>query len=241
MQQSRGVGMFRSGEHVCSGANFRDSAGIENEDAIRESGEKERIMSNQNQRETATFANRAEKLQHVALGCGIERCSRFIGDEEGRSARDGLRDQNALALASAQLMRKRAKNASSIVWKYGFEDLERLISERKTIERIVRGNYIADLLSDANHRVQRGRRLLQNQADAGAANIAQFAWRRFQEIFAVKHDDPSLHDSVRRQQAGNCRGERAFSRAGFPEHAENFARREFKFDTRKRGEKAAVA
>ena len=60
-----------------------------------------------------------EELQDFLLRCGVERRGRFIGNDEGRPAGDGLRDEHPLALAAAQLVGVGAGNAFGVRGKHG--------------------------------------------------------------------------------------------------------------------------
>src|SRR5207248_9727020 len=70
-----------------------------------------RIVRNEHAREAPAFPQSARYRQDVRLCRGIERCRRFIGNDDRRPTGNGLRDERALALTSAKLMRMRAANA----------------------------------------------------------------------------------------------------------------------------------
>lgn len=138
-QQSFRVRMLRRGQHTLCWADLGDSAGIKNEDAIREVREQGGIVSDQNHGEAELLAENPEKLQDFLVRRGIERRGRFIGDDEGRSTGNRLGYQDALALAAAQLMRIGAGDATGVRVKHGGEKLAGLFFQRAPIQRFMRG------------------------------------------------------------------------------------------------------
>src|SRR5580704_12789288 len=110
-QQSCGVGMSWRGEHVRGWANLSDTPCVEDEDAIGEVCEESGIVGDQNNREPEFFLKGPEEMQNFLLLGGVEGRRRFIGNDQGRAASDGLRDEHALTLASTQFMRIGTGNA----------------------------------------------------------------------------------------------------------------------------------
>src|SRR5271155_3449662 len=107
--------MLRRGKHLCGWADLSDATRVEDKDAIREAGEQRGIMSDENHRNAALLPKSSKELQDFLLSCGGEGRSGFIGNEERRTAGDGLGDEHALALAAAQFMRIGARNAFGVL------------------------------------------------------------------------------------------------------------------------------
>ncbi len=98
--------MARRLKHGIRGAPFDNLAGIENQDAIGETGKQSGIVSNENHGEAEIFPERTEDAENFRLCYGIKRRGRFIGDDDCRITGDGLGDKGSLPLAAAELVRK---------------------------------------------------------------------------------------------------------------------------------------
>jgi hypothetical protein len=129
LQESGGVGMLRRGENLRGGAEFDDLAGVENENPVGEAVEEERVVGDEENRETELIADLAEQLENLALCGGIERGGGFVGNEQGGLADDGLGDKDALALAAAEFMGIGEGNASRVVTEDGFQSLRGFFAE----------------------------------------------------------------------------------------------------------------
>ena len=88
-------------EHICGWANLSDASGVEDQDVIREVCEESGIVGDENHGEAKLLLKGPEELQNFLLGRGVEGRGGFIGNDEGRTAGDGLGDEDTLALPSA--------------------------------------------------------------------------------------------------------------------------------------------
>ena len=106
--------MLRRSKHGGSGSNFNDTACVKHKDAIRKAGEQRRVVGNQDHCHAELSPEAPKNLEDFLLRRGVERSRWFIGNDEGRSAGNGLRDENALTLATAQFMRIGARDSLGI-------------------------------------------------------------------------------------------------------------------------------
>src|SRR5580658_484263 len=163
--------MPRGVEHLRRRANFGDSSGVEDQDAIRKAGENSGIVRDENHGEAELLPEHAKELQDFLLGGGVERRGRFISNDEGRAAGDRLRDEDALALAPAQFVRIGAGDAFGVFGKYRGEKVACFLAQRASIQGFVGCQNIADLLAYLERWMQGGGRFLRDQADAPTANL----------------------------------------------------------------------
>ncbi len=115
--------MLGRGEHLCCWTNFGDASGVEDEDAICEACEESGIVCDENHREAELLLEGPEELQNFLLRGGVEGRRRFIGNDEGRIASDGLGDEDTLALAATQFVGIGTGNAFGVSGKNGSEKL----------------------------------------------------------------------------------------------------------------------
>ena len=180
--------MLRRGEHLRRWTNFGDTASIEDEDAICKTSEQSRIMGYQDHREAELLLEAPEELQDFLLRRGVEGCGRFIGNDEGRPTGDRLCDDNPLTLASAQFMRIGVGNTFGIDGENRCEKLTGFFTENVSIQSFVRGQDIANLPAYWHGWMERGGRLLKDQAQATAADSAEVFARSLKQIFSLETD-----------------------------------------------------
>jgi len=96
----------------------------------------------------------------------------------------------------------------------------------------VSGQHLANLFANPNGRVKSERRLLKDESDSGATDFLEFLGVRLEQIFAFKQNGAIPDLAVRRQKPQDRRRECAFTRAGFTEDAQNFARHQIETYTR---------
>ena len=87
----------------------------------------------------------------------------------------------------------------------------------------MRGQHLAHLLAYAHGRVERERRLLKDQSDSAAADLPEFLGIGLEKILSFKKDGAASDVAIPRKEPQNRRSERAFARARFAEHAQNFS------------------
>jgi len=115
--------MTRRAKHGIRGAPFDNLTGVEDQNAIGETGKQSGIMRNENHGEAEIFAERTEDAENFHLGYGIERRGWFIRDDDCWITRDGLGDKGALPLASAELVGIGTRDAVCVFWKEPAENL----------------------------------------------------------------------------------------------------------------------
>lgn len=169
--------MSRRGEDLCCGASFDDAASVEDKDAIGKSVEKKRIVGDEQDREAELIADLTEELEDFALRGGVERSGGFVGDEQSGLAGNGLGQEDALALATAEFVRIGAGDAGRVRTENGFESVLCFLTESFARERGVGSEDVADLLGNAECGVQGRGGFLEDQANTGTAERWEFARR----------------------------------------------------------------
>ena len=105
----------------------------------------------------------------------------------------------------------------------------------------VQSEHLLDLRADAEDRIERGARLLENIADHPAADVAQPAFRGAQNIHAVKQNCAAgIMGGRLRQKPGDGQGGGAFAAAAFADQTKCFARRDGKGNAVNRAQPASA-
>ena len=228
-------------KHGIRGAPFDNLASVENQNAIGETEEQGGIMRNENHGEAEIFPERTEDAENFCLGDRVKRCGRLIRDDDYWIAGDGLGDEGALPLAAAELVRIRARDAVCVLRKKLFEDFACAFGQIFSWGGLVRGQHLADLLADADGRMESERRLLKDESDPAAAYLPQFLIAGLEEIFALEQYGAAADVAVGRKKPQNRRRERAFAGAGFTKDAEDFSGHQVEADSRQNGSRADFA
>lgn len=224
------VGVLGRRKHGIRGAPFDNLARIEDENAVGEAGKQSGIVGDENHCETEFFPQRTEDAENFHLRDGIKRGGRFVRYHNRRITGNGLGDESALALAAAELMRIRARDAVCVSRKELCEDFPRAFGQIPIPRVLVRGQHLANLFADADGRMEGERRLLKDESDSAAADLSQLLISGLEEIFAFEQYGAAADQAVGRKKPQNRCRERAFAGTGFAEDTEDFARDQVKAD-----------
>ena len=93
--------MLRRREDFLGRANLRNLSCIENEDSVGKALQESGVVRDENHCAMQLLAQCLKEREDFLLRGRIEGSGRLIGNEQNRVARNGLRQQHALALASA--------------------------------------------------------------------------------------------------------------------------------------------
>jgi hypothetical protein len=173
----------------------------------------------------------AKKREDFLLCRGVQRGRWFVGDDEPRAAGNRLSQQNALALAAAQLVRIRVGDSFDLSGENGCEDLQRLFAPRLPVQRFVRRNDIADLFADMNGRVKGHGWLLNDERDLPAADSFKLSRAGAHEVLSLEADSTFQDSPVGWKQPQKRSCQRALPRAGLSKHSHRFPCLKVKADT----------
>jgi hypothetical protein len=173
----------------------------------------------------------AKKREDFLLCRGVQRGRWFVRDDKPRAAGNRLGQENALALAAAQLVRIRVGDSFDLSGENGCEDLQRLFAPRLPVQRLVRSNDIADLFADMNCRVKGPGWLLKDERDLPAADSFEFSRSGALEVLSLEADSTFQDPPVGWKQPQKRSCQRALSRAGLSKHSNSFPCLNLKADT----------
>ena len=181
------------------------------------------VVRDEQHRQSAAAPQRIEQVEDLRLDGDVERGRRLIENEQLGIADQRLRDQHALLHAAAQLMR------------IGLQQLvgTRKPDFRKRGPRFRQGfaqtksamvdEWLRDLLADRQRRVERCERILEHDAEAAAAQRAQFGLRHREQVAAIEEDAPRGDPRLRPKQPEHRERDRALARAGLADQRERLA------------------
>ena len=165
--------MFRLGQQFGGWPAFDYGPRVEHQNTVSKSGQERGVVRNQHQRETERALKLAEEREDFRLRDGVERSCRLIGDENGWPANNGLRDQHALALASAQFVRVTAGNTCKLPAENGAQSCVRFFAQYACSTVQMRAQHFSHLIAHSHRGMKRQSRLLKDQSNSRAPNASQ--------------------------------------------------------------------
>ena len=153
----------------------------------------------------------------------VERRRRLVGDQQRRPAGDRHGDHDALAQAARQLVRVLSEATLGRPDADHAEQLERGGARRGLAQAAVDAQHLGDLEADREGRVQAGHRLLEDHADAVAADVAH-GRAELEQVAPLEHDAAGVDPARRRRVQAHDRHRRdALAAARLADQADGLA------------------
>ena len=125
----------------------------------------------------------AEQQVRHGLGVGVvQRGGRLIGNHQLRVGNQHHGNHDALPLSAGYLMRIKLINALRLANTHHLQHLQRLCLRLIFASRMMGQPGLGDLLTDADHRIERIFRVLHNHGDTFAAHAAHLRFSKMQQI-----------------------------------------------------------
>src|SRR6185312_14876982 len=167
-----------------------------------------------------------DQRDDLRLHRDVERGGRLVGDDQRRIGGERERDDDALAHAAGELVRiggeplPRRRNADLDEQPLG------LVARGGRRDALMRQDRLDQLVADAVERIEAGQRVLEDHADALAAQQPHLRARQVVDTLAAESDLAAGDAARRLQQADDRRSGDRLAGAGFADHAEHLAGRD---------------
>ncbi len=190
------VGMARPVEQV-EHRRFLDLlAGVHHDHPVAALGDDAEVVGDHDHAHAELALQALDQVEDLRLDGDVEGGGRLVGDQQLGLARQRQGDHHALAHAAGELMRILDGATLGLGDLHQLQHLDHAPHRRGAAEALVQLHALGDLPADAQHRVERGHRLLEDHRDAVAADPAHL-------LLAERRADRG-RDSARRR-----RGDRA--------------------------------
>ena len=227
IQQFPAVGMLRPIEEFRS-TGFNQYPGTHDGNPIRHFRDRAEIVRDQPQGHAGLLPQATQQLQNLRLQGHIQRGCGFVGDQELRFTGQGQRNHGSLAHSAGKLVRVLVQMAGRIRQTDLIEQLHCLSPQRRSLEPAMQHQGLADLPAYGQYRIERGHRILENNADLAAAYRAHVPFSEAEDIGSIEAYPPALKLPVLRQQAHHRQRRNGFTRPGFTDQGKTPALRNFK-------------
>ncbi len=172
-EQHPGVGVLRGGEDLRGRAGLDDLALLHHRHPVGDAAHDAEVVGDEEHAHALGALDVGEKRENLGLDRDVERGGRLVGDQDVGVVGERHGDHHPLALAAGEHVRVVAQPALGIADADLVEQVDDALRRRPPGEALVQREALADLLLDAVQRVERGHRLLEDEADVVAAHAAQ--------------------------------------------------------------------
>ena len=222
-EQSGSVRMRRPSQHFCRRSQFQHAAGVKDAHGVANPVDESQVVRDEQHRQPAAESQFVQQIEYRRLDGDIERRRGLVEDHEVWVADQRGRDQRTLLHAAAQLVRIRAR--------YGFGMLQSHFRQCGN-GPVTRGGFahpamehqrFSHLQPDRQRGIERREWILENNADAIAAERPPLRGRKRRKIATREANHAGVHVRLGRQQAHHRQRDRAFARARFADERQRFA------------------
>ncbi len=180
------VGVARVFEESASVGGLDDASGVHHLDAVAEAGDDAEIVRDEDHGHAEFALHFADELENLGLDGDVERGGRFVGDEQLGFGDEGHRDHDALAHAAGKFVRIIVDAFRGVVDADGFKHRQRAGEGVATGNVFVDEEWLDDLLAEAQERIERRHRILEDHGDAFAADGTGLARRTMEQVDAIE-------------------------------------------------------
>ena len=198
-EQRDRVRVLRRGEQLGGRRLLGLATRVEDEHAVGDVGDDAEVVGDEHDRGPEPLADLAHQPEDAGLRRHVERGRRLVGDQQLRVARERHRDHHALPHPARELVRVLVEPPLGRRDVHEPQQLDRPRARLSPRHAEVLPQHLADLPLDGEHRVERRRRLLEDERDLAAADAAELAAREREQVAAVEQRAAADHRGVRQQ------------------------------------------
>ena len=180
------VGVARVFEEGASVGGLDDASGVHHLHAVAKTGDDAEIVRDEDNGHAEFALHFADELENLGLDGDVERGGRFVGDEQLGFGDEGHRDHDALAHAAGKFVRIIVDAFRGVVDADGFKHRQRAGEGVAAGNVFVDEEWLDDLLADAQERIERRHRILEDHGDAFAADGTGLARRTMEQVDAIE-------------------------------------------------------
>ncbi len=182
------VGVLRALEHLLGPAFLDDLARVHDVDAVGHVAHHAQIVGDEQHRHAALLLQLLEQLQDLRLDGDIERGGGLVGDQQVGLVGERHGDHHPLTLAAGELIGVGVEALLGLGEADLAQQLEHARLHGGLVEAVVQLHDLADLRADGVQRVERGHRLLEDDGDLLAADVAHHGLGRLEQVVLAEAD-----------------------------------------------------
>ena len=152
-------------------------AAVHDHDLVGQVGDDAQVVGDQHERGAELALEPDQELEDLGLDGRVQGRGRLVGDDQRRVQGQRHRDHHALAHPAGELVRVVVQALGGPGNADHAEQLDGPAAGRRAADRAVRAHRLGELPAQLVQRVQAGQRVLEDHADALAADLAQLRGR----------------------------------------------------------------
>ncbi len=201
LHEPHGVGVPRRSEDRVDVAELDDAPRVHHDDPIRQLGNDAEVVRDEDGRRVGLALRGLEDVQDLRLNGDVEGSRRLVRDQERRDVGDRHRDHGSLPHAAGELVRVLVDAPLGARDADEPQQLDHaLLGRARTHMGLVLADRLLDLMTDGEHWVERGHRVLEDHGDLATADLAQLTVLEREQIAALEErlaaDDTALRDQA---------------------------------------------
>src|SRR5258707_4797547 len=222
-------------QHAMDIAELDELARIHDGDVVAEPPNDAEIVADEQKADALVAPEARQQAQDLCLDRDVERSRRLVEDQERRFTGERSGDQRALLHSARQLVRVGTGDLGGTIDPHllqrGLGAAERLGERQPEMLH----HRLGDLPADAQRRVERRERILEDGPDPPAEDVAALRRRQLGKVLALEQDGAG-DLRCRAEEVQNCAGHAALAGSGLADDGERSARLECKADIAHRGD-----
>ena len=222
-QHRLAVGVLWRLEELLDQRVLDDAAVMQHQHPVAIVGDDAELLRNEQHRRARRLHGLPHLVEKLRLDRHVEAARRLVGDEQLRPRRERDGDERPLRHAAGKLVRISLNAALGIVDADHAQHFQGALARLFVGRAIVGAIGEADLAADAQHRIKGAARILDDDADFAAADIAQFICAHLEEIAACEVDAAGKDAAWPPREAEHCERRRRLAAARIADEADDFA------------------
>ena len=216
--------MLRVREDGIDGARLDKAARVHDRDAIGDLGHDTEIMRHEDHGHAGLALKLGNEREYLRLDGDVERGGRLVGDQQIRPVDERHGDHYALAHAARKLMRIGIDTLLGRRNAHAAQHIERTLARRLLAAAMMAHDSLGNLVADAESRIERRHRLLEDHRETIATQIRELLARHGEQVFALE-EGAAARDARRRacEQTHDGEGRDALAAARLADEAECLA------------------
>ena len=198
-------------------------AGVHHGHLVGPAGDHAEVVGDQDDGHAEVASQRVDEVEDLRLDGDVEGGRGLVGDEQLGLAGQGDGDHHPLPHAARELVRVVVDPGCGARDPRELEDLDGAGASRPPGHRAVQQHRLGDLVADGHGRVQGGQRVLEDHADALAADLLHRLVVEGHEVAPVEADRSARDGAAGRKQTHDREGGHRLAAARLPDQSEGLA------------------
>ena len=216
------VGVAGVGKDLCRAPGLDDFAVLHHADPIGDPAHDGQVVGDEEHRHALGRLQLCQKLKDLGLDRDVERRGGFVGDQEVGAVGERHGDHHPLPLPARKLVGIGAEAAFRVLDPHLVKEVQHPTPRVRTGNALVEREAFGKLLFQRVERVEGGHRLLEDEADIVAADIAEPLFAGAHHLLAIVADGAGDGGAVAEERDGRKRRHR-FAGARFADERHRLA------------------